>query len=205
MADMLKTLNRMRKNKRSRKFDAKGLHAVFDPFWKDLPFTNIFACLTPNILHQLHKGVFHDHLVQWCMSIVGEKEIDAQFQAMTHYPALHHFKKGISSVSQWTRSKHKEMQRVFIGLLAGTVDDRILVVARSLLDFIYYAQLQRHTDTTLAVMDESLKTFHDHKDVLVKLEVHKDFNVPKIHSLQHYVASIRALGSVDGYNTEYPE
>ncbi|KAI6020335.1 hypothetical protein BKA83DRAFT_4527015 [Pisolithus microcarpus] len=177
MADMLKTLNRMRKNKRSRKFDAKGLHAVFDPFWKDLPFTNIFACLTPNILHQLHKGVFHDHLVQWCMSIVGEKEIDAQFQAMTHYPALHHFKKGISSVSQWTRSKHKEMQRVFIGLLAGTVDDRIL--------------LQRHTDTTLAVMDESLKTFHDHKDVLVKLE---------IHSLQHYVASIRALGS-DGYRT----
>ncbi|KAI6011028.1 hypothetical protein BKA83DRAFT_4467357 [Pisolithus microcarpus] len=205
MADTLKTLNRMRKNKRSRKFDAEGLRAVFDPFWKDLPFTNIFACLTPDILHQLHKGVFHDHLVQWCMSIVGEKEIDARFQAMTHYPALRRFKKGISSVSQWTGSEHKEMQRVFVGLLAGAVDDRILVVARSLLDFIYYAQLQRHTDTTLAAMDESLKTFHDHKDVLVELEVREDFNVPKIHSLQHYVASIRALGSADGYNTEYPE
>ncbi|KIK25343.1 hypothetical protein PISMIDRAFT_66540, partial [Pisolithus microcarpus 441] len=115
------------------------------------------------------------------------------------------FKKGISSVSQWTGSEHKEMQRVFVGLLAGAVDDRILVVARSLLDFIYYAQLQRHTDTTLAAMDESLKTFHDHKDVLLELEVCEDFNVPKIHSLQHYVASIRALGSADGYNTEYPE
>ncbi|KIK24337.1 hypothetical protein PISMIDRAFT_10321 [Pisolithus microcarpus 441] len=142
MADTLKTLNRMRKNKRSRKFDAEGLRAVFDPFWKDLPFTNIFACLTPDILHQLHKGIFHDHLVQWCMSIIGEKEIDAQFQAMTHYPALRCFKKGISSVSQWTGSEHKEMQRVFIGLLASAVDDRILVVAHSLLDFIYYVQLQ---------------------------------------------------------------
>ncbi|KIK14334.1 hypothetical protein PISMIDRAFT_117262, partial [Pisolithus microcarpus 441] len=205
MADTLKTLKRMRKNKRSRKFDAEGLRAVFDPFWKELPFTDIFTCLTPDILHQLHKGVFHDHLVQWCLSIVGEKEIDARFQAMTQYRNLRHFKKGISSVSQWTGTEHKEMERVFVGLLAGAVDDCVLIVARSLLDFIYYAQLQQHTDTTLTAMEESLKTFHSHKDVLVELQVREDFNVPKIHSLKHYVSSIRALGSADGYNTEYPE
>ncbi|KAI6106364.1 hypothetical protein EV401DRAFT_2124241 [Pisolithus croceorrhizus] len=171
--------------------DWERLCAVFNPFWKDLPFTNTPTCLTPNILHQLHKGIFHDHLVQWCMSIVGEKEIDACFQAMTQYPALHHFKKGISLISQWTSTEHKEMQRVFVGLLASAVDDHIL--------------LQCHTDTTLVAMEESLKTFHAHKHVLVKLGVHKDFNVPKIHSMQHYVTSIQVLGSADSYNTEYPE
>ncbi|KAI6027998.1 hypothetical protein BKA83DRAFT_4462563 [Pisolithus microcarpus] len=203
--DTLKTLQRKQRNKQSRKFDIQGLRAVYKPFWKDLPFTDIFACITPDILHQLHKGVFHDHLVQWCTSLMGEKEIDVRFQAMTRFPALRHFKKGISTISQWTGSEHKEMQRVFVGLLSGIVSNDVLIVARALLDFIYYAQFQKHTDVTLGAMQDSLKMFHEYKHVLIELEVRQDFNVPKLHSLQHYVASIRALGSADGYNTEYPE
>ena len=206
MVDTLKTLERRRKNKQSMKFDTEGLREVYDPFWKHLPFTNIFACITPDILHQLHKGLFHDHLVQWCLNLIGEKEIDARFQAMGQlYPGLRHFKKGISTVSRWTGMEHKEMERVFIGLLSGAAEDNVLVIARSLLDFIYYAQFQQHTDKTLVAMEDSLRAFHAHKDVLIELSIRDHFNVPKIHSLVHYISSIRALGSADGYNTEYPE
>ncbi|KAI6014328.1 hypothetical protein EDC04DRAFT_2904169 [Pisolithus marmoratus] len=205
MADMIKTLQHKQKNKQLRKFDTQGLCVVYKPFWKDLPFCDIFTCITLDIVHQLHKGIFHDHLLQWCTSLIGEKEIDACFQAVTRYPALHHFKKGISTISQWTGMEHKEMQQVFMGLLSGVVDDDVLLVARSLLDFIYYAQFQQHTDTSLRAMGDSLKMFHNHKHVLVELEVRQDFNLPKLHSLQHYVTSIRSLGSMDGYNTKYPE
>ena len=54
-------------------------------------------------------------------------------------------------------------------------------------------------------MQDSLSLFHAHKDILTELGIREHFNVPKIHSLVHYVSSIRALGSADGYNTEYPE
>ena len=205
MVDTLKTLERRRKNKQSIKFDVEGLREVYDPFWKELPFTDIFACITPDILHQLHKGLFHDHLVQWCLSIVGEKEMDVRFWAVSQYPGLHHFKKGISTILQWTGTEHKEMERVFVGLLSGAAEDDVLLIARSLLDFIYYAQFQQHTDKTLAAMEDSLRLFHRHKNALVELAICDHFNVPKIHLLVHYVASIRALGSADGYNTEYPE
>ncbi|KIK14634.1 hypothetical protein PISMIDRAFT_17149 [Pisolithus microcarpus 441] len=205
MADTLKTLCHKQRNGQSRKFDDKGLCTVYEPFWKDLPFTNIFTCFTPDILHQLHKGIFHDHLLQWCITIVGEKEVDAHFQAMSRYPGLRHFAKGISTVSQWTSTEHREMERVFVGLLSGAVEEHVLVVVRSLLNFIYYAQCQQHMDLSLKAMEDCFKTFHDHKHILIDLQIREDFNVPKIHLLQHYVLLIQALRSADGYNTEYPE
>jgi len=160
MVDTLKTLWRRKINKQSQKFNTEGLGEVYEPFWKDLPFTDIFACITPNILHQLHKGIFHDHLVQWCLGVIGEKEMDARFWAMGQYPGLHHFKKGISVVSQWTGTKHREMQRVFVGLLSGASENNVLLMARLLLNFIYYTQFQQQKDKTLVAMQDSLNMFH---------------------------------------------
>jgi len=62
--NVLKVLECKHKGKKPTQFDEDGLCAVFNPFWKDLPHTNIFATIMPDILHQLHKGIFKDHLVK---------------------------------------------------------------------------------------------------------------------------------------------
>jgi hypothetical protein len=42
------------------------------------------------------------------------------------------------------------MQKVFLGVVAGMMDPCCVVIAvKSILDFIYYAQYQTHTEETL--------------------------------------------------------
>lgn len=206
--DKEETLDLLNKHQRGRdppQFEKTGLRAVYKPFWAQLPHCDIFRCFTPDILHQLHKGIFKDHLVSWCTKIMGEKEIDSRFKAMNGYPGLRHFKKGISSVSQWTGTEHKEMEKILFGITIGRVPNRFIPVIRSLIDFIYLSRLQYHTSTTIKSLEGCLRSFHDHKDIVVELEIRDNFNIPKLHSILHYVDCIRSLGSADGYNSESPE
>ncbi|KAI0676310.1 hypothetical protein C8Q78DRAFT_1084559, partial [Trametes maxima] len=183
-----------------------GLRAV-EPFWDGLPHANIFTALTPDILHQLHKGVFKDHLVSWATKAIegGEDEIDRCFKAMFKHSDLRHFKNGISLVSQWTGTEYKAMEKVFLGVVAGAGDERVTRAVRAVLDFIYYAHFETHTDETLNGLHQSWLAYHKYKSVFVELKIREHFNFPKGHSTEHYEPSIRGVGTADGYSTEHPE
>ena len=187
----------------TKQLNDQGVRPTYPAFWFNLPYLNIHDGFPPDILHQLHKGVFKDHVVKWCTEIAlgGSKEIDRRFKMMPPHSSLRHFSRGISGISQWTGGEYRQMEKVFLGVISGIVSDGAMTATRAVLDFLYLAQYQSHTTRTLSFMEEALSTFHDSKSAFNR----KDFNIPKIHSLTHYVESIKSRGTADGYNTESPE
>lgn len=189
-------------------FKAQGMKPVYKPFWRAMPHCNIFECVTPDIMHELHKA-FYDHPMKWGQRIVGVHKMDWCYQnAAPPFKDLHHFKRGISTVSQWTMTEHKQMEKLFLGFLVGrNASDEVVLASRGLMEFIYLAQLHRHTRTTIQMIRDCWKDFHAYKDAFINEggRMLDHFNIPKIHKMMHYPDAFLRFGSGDGTNTEATE
>ncbi|KZV93297.1 hypothetical protein EXIGLDRAFT_646321, partial [Exidia glandulosa HHB12029] len=200
-----KVLNALRLGPSSPDYAGLGLTDVVEPFWADLPHCDIFRSFPPDLLHQLHKGVFGDHLLEWCVKVIGKDEVDRRLATLPSHPAFRHFGKGISMISQWNGAEYRAVEKVILGVVAGHADRRLGQVVRALLDFIFCARMPTHTDDTLRFMADAYDRFHRYKQIFLDLNIREQFNIPKLHSLAHYIEMIRLFGAADGYNTEAPE
>ena len=187
-----------------------GIKPIVHPFWESLPHSDIYLAITPDVLHQLYQGVMK-HLISWVTSVFGQNEINARSKCLPPNHNVRSFLKGISSFSRLTGKEHADMCRILLGLVVdlklpdGRSPLALIRSIRSLLDFLYLAQYPLHTSDTLRLLQRSLEQFHKHKQVFVDLGIRDDFNLPKLHSLAHYVESIQLFGTTDNYNTEYTE
>ena len=187
-----------------------GIKPVVHPFWESLPYTHIYQALTPDVLHQLHQGVVK-HLVSWLVEEFGSTELDARCRTMPHNHNIHHFSKGISKLKRASGNEHAAIGKILLELIAGLPlsnghsPNKLVCATRAILEFLYLAQLPSHNDETLQDLDDALATFHANKSIFIDLGIREDFNLPKLHSLQHYVSSIKLFGTTDNYNTEYSE
>jgi hypothetical protein len=187
-----------------------GIKPVQHPFWEDLPYVNIFQSITSDVLHQLYQGVVK-HLISWVTKACGAAEIDARCRRLPPNHNLRHFRKGITTLSRVSGKEHSDMCRILLGLIidirlpGGVSSTQFICAVRALLDFLYLAQFPTHTEETLRLLELSLTRFHENKSVFIDLGIRSDFNIPKLHSLQHYAAIIKLYGTTDNYNTEYSE
>ncbi|TBU36604.1 hypothetical protein BD309DRAFT_995537 [Dichomitus squalens] len=187
-----------------------GIKPLFHPFWESLPYTNIFLSITPDILHQLYQGVVK-HLLAWLQEAYGTEEIDARCRLMPQNNGLRHFAKGISHMSHVTGKEHQDISRILLGLIiglplpGGLSSARLVCATCALLDFLYLAQYPTHTDETLDLLEARLQAFHANKSIFIDLGVRTNFELPKLHSLDHYHRSIELFGTTDNYDTQYSE
>ena len=172
------------------------------PFWQDFPFTDVNKSMTPDVLHQLHQGVLK-HLISWCQRAMSQTELDRRIRSLPPSYGVRHFKNGISALSQISGSERKNMAKILLGCLRGALPKKGLLAVKSILDFIYLAQYSTHDNTTLQYMEDALSIWEENQGFFVEdTGIRNNLNIPKFHSLLHYIESIRLFGTTDNYNSE---
>ncbi|QRW20599.1 hypothetical protein RhiXN_05588 [Rhizoctonia solani] len=144
-------------------FETLGLVDI-KPFWADLPWVDTGTLCPPDLLHQLYKGMFKDHLSKWSAHVVGAKEFDNRYIAMSPHHDLRHFKKGVTKISCWTGKEAKAQCKLFLPIVADQ-EPEVMACARALTRFMYLAHSLELTEDNLVEMDEYVQELHENKEI----------------------------------------
>ncbi|KDQ05944.1 hypothetical protein BOTBODRAFT_60809 [Botryobasidium botryosum FD-172 SS1] len=190
-------------------WDSYGIIADAIPFTNDFPRADITQLLAPDLLHQVIKGTFKDHLVAWIEQYLElthgsarakeiMDDIDRRIAASPHFPQLRRFPDG-RRFKQWTGADSKALMRVILPALVGHVPSEIIQCVRSFLDLCYLLRLDSHSEDTLDQIDVALTEFRQHREFFRESGVRPTgFSQPREHALLHYRELIEEFGSPNG-------
>jgi hypothetical protein len=82
---------------------------------------------------------------------------------------------------------------------------RAVQALQALLDFIYVAREDEHTDGLLDDLDDARERFELHREVFREAGVRTSFNLPRQHAMKHYRHLIEMFGSPNGLCTSLTE
>ncbi|KAE9399458.1 hypothetical protein BT96DRAFT_957248 [Gymnopus androsaceus JB14] len=145
------------------------------PFTASFPHADIHQLILPDLLHQLVKGTFKDHLVDWVIA------------ATTPYPGLRNFHEG-RGFKQWTGDDSKGLMKIFLPAIVGHVPLPMVKAIQDFLEFCYLARRDVINEDTLTAMDRALARFHQHCKI---------FQTTR-HSMVHYQYLIQQFGAPNG-------
>ncbi|KAJ8494952.1 hypothetical protein ONZ45_g13058 [Pleurotus djamor] len=188
--------------------DMFGIDSTVVPFTNDFPLADIHEILSPDLLHQVIKGTFKDHLVEWVLQYLVQEHgkargeaimdiIDQRIAAVPPFPGLRHFPQG-RRFKQWTGDDSKALMKVYLPVLLDYVPLEVLNTFSSFLDFCYLARRTRFNETTLADLDTRLRDFQEHREIFRTEGVRTNFSLPRQHALTHYRYSIQRFGAPYG-------
>ncbi|PBK62152.1 hypothetical protein ARMSODRAFT_990497 [Armillaria solidipes] len=178
------------------------------PFTHFFPRADIHEMLTPDLLHQIIKGTFKDHLVDWVGEYLvlteGEKraneildDIDRRIAAAPAFPGLRRFPHG-RRFKQWTGDDSKALMKVYLPAIADYLPEPIMLCLSSFLDFCYLVRQSDIDESTLADIERAVEHFHHYRDVFIQSGVRDDFSLPRQHAMVHYHQNIIDFGAPNG-------
>ncbi|KXN85618.1 hypothetical protein AN958_11080, partial [Leucoagaricus sp. SymC.cos] len=174
-------------------------------FAENFPCGDIYSMLSPDILYQLIKGIFKDHLVSWIeeyltkKSPYSPKEEREILSKINHQISLAPPFKGLG-FKQWTGDDSKALMKVYISALEDFIPTEMICTLHAFLEFCYIVQKEVIISESLnGSLQEALDHFHEYCDTFVQNGVWQAHRVPPHqHSLIHYCHMICAFGALNG-------
>ncbi|THH10063.1 hypothetical protein EW146_g8485, partial [Bondarzewia mesenterica] len=175
-------------------WDNYGIIDDILPFTSNFPRTDIHELLSFDILHQVIKGTFKDHLVTWVEEYLNlvhtppdaaaiMADIDRRIAAVPSFPGLRRFPDG-RGFKQWTGDDSKALMKVYLPAIVGHVPAQMVQAISDFMDFCYLVRRSAITEATLDDIDKALARFHTHRAIFEEVNVRPTgFSLPHQHSL----------------------
>ncbi|KAI6115218.1 hypothetical protein EDD16DRAFT_1799844 [Pisolithus croceorrhizus] len=164
--------------------DEYGIIGDIIPFTSGFPRADIYELIAPDILHQIIKGTFKDHLVEWVESYLKAMhgtakanaildDIDRRIVAVAPFTGLRRFPEG-RHFKQWTGNDSKALMKVYLPAIEGHVPVEIVRTFRALLEFTYLIRRNVITEETLVTIEDVINCFHKHREIFRESGTHID-------------------------------
>ncbi|KAG1874048.1 hypothetical protein C8R48DRAFT_745953 [Suillus tomentosus] len=141
----------------------------------DIVVSDIHELLSPDILHQLIKGAFKDHIVTWVHKYIKAQyseneankildDIDRRIALPPSFAGLRRFPEG-RGFKQWTGDDSKALMKVYIPAIKGHIPPEMVLTLQALIDFVYIAWRNIIDSNSLNALDDALERFHRYREI----------------------------------------
>ncbi|KAK0445666.1 uncharacterized protein EV420DRAFT_1622636 [Desarmillaria tabescens] len=171
-------------------WDNYGIDEDILPFTFNFPHADIHEMMSSDLLHQIIKGSFKDHLVEWVFKYLVAKEGEARANAIMD-DIDHRFK-------QWTGDDSKALMKVYLAAVSDYLPESIMRCLSAFMDFYYLVWHSDFDETMLKQVRDTIQCFHHYREAFRVAGVHEDFSLPRQHAIVHYPSHIMEFGAPNG-------
>ncbi|KAJ7612911.1 hypothetical protein DFH06DRAFT_1274599 [Mycena polygramma] len=182
-------------------WDDFGIVGDIVPFTADFPRADIHELISMDLLHQIIKGTFKDHIVDWVEEYIYPSErlladIDRRIAVTPPFPGLRHFPVG-RGFKQWTGNDSKGLMKVYLPAIAGHVPSQIVRTVAAITEFCHLVRRSVLDEDTLLAVDATVDAFHEAREIF-RVVRPDGFSLPRQHSMVHYRPSIQGFAAPNG-------